>query len=91
MSSTAIRQERLGPHTSEGTRAAWTAIKRLGWSQNRLARAIGVDSGRMNRWLHGDRPMSLTAGLKFQEVLGIDPSLWSKPARAFRLTIKRAA
>lgn len=81
MRSRELRSDELGPQVSEGTRLLWAVLDRNDWSQNRLAMEVGIDSGRMNRWLHG----TLTPSLKWANILkrkfAIPTEVWGQQPR----------
>ena len=69
----------MGPHTSAGVALLWRALQKRGWSQGDLARFLGVHSGHVNRWLHGDRkPGRKPAGM-LEEHLGVPMGSWDEP------------
>jgi transcriptional regulator with XRE-family HTH domain len=47
------------------------AISNDGRSLNQLAKATGVDSGRLSRFMRGERDLNLDAACRICEVLGI--------------------
>lgn len=65
-------------------------MRRRGWSQGDVARAIGCDSGLVNRWLHGHRPVNLKFAVLLQQKMGIDPELWTEPPSE-RLRLRKTA
>src|SRR5437867_2822857 len=59
------------------------AIRESGRSLNQLAQACGIDSGRLSRFMRGERDLTLDGASQLCEVLGIrltDPSGTEKPA-----------
>jgi len=78
MKSRLLRSDEMGTLASEGTRQLWAALHRERWSQNRLAMEIGVDSGQVNRWLHGTARPGLKWALTIKRLLGIDPESWNQ-------------
>lgn len=83
MRSRLLRSEEMGPRASEGTRQLWAAMCRHGWSQNQLAMEIGIDSGRINRWLHGTLSPSLkwAMAMKHHPKIAIEPEAWGQAPR----------
>jgi transcriptional regulator with XRE-family HTH domain len=47
-------------------------IEADGRSLNQLAKAAGLDSGRLSRFMRGERDINLEAACRLCEVLGID-------------------
>lgn len=78
MRSCWLRSDHLGSLASEGTRQLWEAKRRKGWSQNQLARELKVDSGTINRILHGKQEPSLHLANEISRRLGIATSCWSQ-------------
>jgi transcriptional regulator with XRE-family HTH domain len=74
-----VRIARLGRCASLGTSLLWRALRRLEWSQNELARRLGVDSGVVSRWLHGDKRPSLRFAIQLEAFCGVAASAWHKP------------
>jgi transcriptional regulator with XRE-family HTH domain len=56
------------------------AIRDDGRSLNQLAKAAGLDAGRLSRFLRGERDITLGAGCRLAEVLGIELRL-PRPAK----------
>lgn len=87
MRSRHLRSTELGPKTTEGTRLMWAALKAKDWSQNRLARELAnaagrtLDSGTVNRWLHGLSAPTLQWALVIGRVLGISPEAFVRAPR----------
>lgn len=44
------------------------------------ARGRPIADGLISHWLKGDRRPNIDNGAMLSELLGIDPSLWAKPA-----------
>lgn len=65
---------------SAGIEALKVALRRLGWSGNRLAAELGTTSGVVSRWLTGKRAPDRDYALKIQRVTGVDVSAWGEPA-----------
>ena len=57
-------------------------LSRRGWSQNELARRLGVVSGQVSYWVNGLRRPGLDLAVRLEEVLGIAPRAWVRPADA---------
>lgn len=81
MKSRQLRSDELGPRASEGTRLLWAILTKHGWSQNQLALEIGIDSGRVNRWLHGTLTPSLKWANTIKRRLGIETEAWHQTPR----------
>lgn len=90
--SMALRSTHVGAFASEGTRLLWAAMKRLGLSQNKLAEEVGVDNGKVNRWLHGTSGPSLKWALVLRDKLQIPVDSWEEePKRPIVLRTGTAA
>jgi transcriptional regulator with XRE-family HTH domain len=46
-------------------------IKRMGWTQKRLAAALGITAAALSRQLHGTRPLALPTLLAISDCLGV--------------------
>lgn len=57
-------------------------LEKRGWTQGRLARELGVDSGVVNRWVKGTRTPDLTGAVALQKKLGIPVVAWVEPDAA---------
>jgi hypothetical protein len=75
----------LGPFFSEGARQVWLQVVMKGTSQEEIRRAIGLGRGMVNRYLYGDRRVSLDVAVRIESAFGIAPKLWlAPPAKKFR-------
>ena len=50
-------------------------LDKRGWTQNELAKKLGVNSGTLSRWLGGRTP-PLRVLLWIESELGVSPSMW---------------
>lgn len=55
-------------------------IDRRGWTQNELARRIGITSGHISHLMTGRRRPGLDLALRIERELGIKIQLWARAA-----------
>lgn len=75
-----VRTDRVGERTTEGAKALWAWLQSKAWSQAELAREMGITSGLVNKWLHGDRVPGLDYAHALERLTGIATERWSKRA-----------
>ena len=81
----ATTRKHLGPKFSEGSRLLWLALASRGLSQNAVCREVGCSDGHVNRWLYGDRGITLNFAVKLFKLYGIEVETWdAKPTERFR-------
>lgn len=92
-----IRTDRLGGKLSEGIRALFRWMEREGVSQNALGRRLGVDSGTVCRWLHGDKAPSRKWAVAIERETGVPVAAWDEiprgsiPLHAAKVTARKKA
>jgi transcriptional regulator with XRE-family HTH domain len=57
------------------------AIQGTGTSLNQIARASGLDTGRLSRFMRGERDLTLSATAKLCEYLGLEFCRGGEPLR----------
>lgn len=67
------------PKLPRGAVALQQALKQRRWSQNELARCLGIASGAVSRWASGQRVPDLASAVLLQKELGISVELWLRP------------
>jgi hypothetical protein len=72
-----IQTGRVGNRATRGTEELWRALKKLGWSQGRLARELSAveptkacSSGLVNKWLHADQAPKAVWAKRIETALG---------------------
>ncbi len=61
----------------------------LGLSQNRLAEALGVDAGRINRIVTGKCSITADTALRLAKYFGTTPQLWMNLQSHYELELTR--
>lgn len=61
---------------SLGQRELLRKLERKGWSQQELARRMGIEPAVVSRWITGARVPNLENALALQNLLAIKPKLW---------------
>jgi addiction module HigA family antidote len=61
----------------------------LGLSQNRLAEALGVDAGRINRIVTGKCSITADTALRLAKYFGTTPQLWMNLQSHYDLELTR--
>jgi len=51
-------------------------LAQTGWTQMRLAEAVGVDPAVINRMLHGHHGITAKMAMRLSKALGTTPELW---------------
>ena len=59
----------------------------LGLSQNRLAKALGVDAGRINRIVTGKCSITADTALRLAKYFGTTPELWMNLQSHYELEV----
>ena len=80
----------MGMGISLAAKQAAKRLAELGWNQTDLAKRMGklgvhVAEGLVSRWLSGKRTPDRERSAAIQELLGVDPRLWTRAKK------KRAA
>jgi addiction module HigA family antidote len=64
-------------------------MKPLGLSQNKLAEALGIDAGRINQIIAGNRRVTGDTALRLARYFGTTPELWMNLQARYDLEIAR--
>jgi hypothetical protein len=65
---------------SEGARLLWIAVAAHGWNQAAAAKAIGMPSGQLSKFLYGVRKPGREWATKLHEKLLIPLATWDMPS-----------
>lgn len=68
------------PKISRGAQLLAEVLQETGKTQGQLAREVGVDSGLVNRWVHGSRTPDRTRAVAVERILGIPVASWDEPS-----------
>ena len=71
-----------GPYYSHGVELLRRAMRANGWTQDEVARAIGVAPPTICNILSGKRGVGLGIALKLQDTAGINPAHWLRGPEA---------
>lgn len=81
MSKSAIPVHEFGDKYSEGSQLLAAELEKRDWSQGDLQRKLGVASGLIGRWLHGEKRPGAVWASKIEEAVGIPASAWGREPR----------
>lgn len=75
---------------SEGSDRLARELKKRGWKQEDLKRALGLSRGQVSRWLSGARVPEIAAAVRMEKLLGIPVASWTRPTKGPRAAQKAA-
>ncbi len=84
-----MSKKRDYPPTHPGEILLEEFMEPLGLSQNALARALGIDPGRINEIVRGKRSISADTALRLARYFGTTPELWMNLQSRYDLAIAR--
>jgi len=83
--------KRIRPPIHPGEILLETFMEPLGLSQNELARALGVDPGRINRIVTGKNRITADTALRLARYFGTTPQLWMNLQARYDLEMAKDA
>jgi antitoxin HigA-1 len=83
--------KRIRPPIHPGEVLLETFMQPLGLSQNELARALGVDPGRINRIITGKNRITADTALRLARYFGATPQLWMNLQARYDLELAKDA